>query len=90
MKLRELLYVFNSRTVLDISAIDGKHCKTFSCKIIDLPKKYLDYYVGYACPETMLASYCSQKFETENNHACLLLDIYKDELEAEHSIQGQP
>ena len=90
MKLKDLVKVLKGHTVLDISAIKKNHCETFSSRVDELPRKYLDYYVGYVCPETMRLSFCSQKYESDTNTTCLLLDIYKDELEADHAISMMP
>ena len=87
MKLKDLLLVLNRNTVLDISAIDSKKnkCETFSCTPETIKKKYLNYYVAYICPEESSLSFCSTESEKP---VCLLLDIYKTELEADRIISG--
>lgn len=85
MLVKELIEVLNKNTVLDISAMDGakKDITCFSCKANKLPKKYFNWYVGYAAAEKTEWSYCAKDYlRKENINACLLLDIYKSKEEA--------
>ena len=87
MTLKDLILVLNRNTILDISAIDSdkNKCETFSCTPETIKKKYLKYYVAYVCPEESYLSFCSLD---SGKPVCLLLDIYKSELEADRIISG--
>lgn len=87
MQVKDILKYFNKHTtLLDISAYNSKtkECDCFSCKINKVPKKYLNYYIGYMATELCDLSYCCRHRQEKT---CLLLDIFDTEDKAEEHVK---
>ena len=76
MLLQDFIKPLPEYALLDISVCDNGEGKCFGATVKDLTekefKKYLDFYVTYACPELTSLSYtCTHRPEK----ACILIDL---------------
>ena len=76
MLLQDFIKPLPEHALLDISVYDNGESKCFGATVKDLTekefKKYLDFYVTYACPELTSLSYaCTNRPEK----TCILIDL---------------
>ena len=76
MLLQDFIKPLPEHALLDISVCDNGEGKCFGATVKDLTekefKKYLDFYVTYACPELTSLSYaCTYRPEK----TCILIDL---------------
>lgn len=76
MLLQDFIKPLPEHALLDISVYDNGEGKCFGATVKDLTekefKKYLDFYVTYACPELTSLSYaCANRPEK----TCILIDL---------------
>ena len=81
MLLKDLVSVFPDHTLFDISVFEKNEGKCFGAIKKDLQKKvrlkkYLNFKVTYACPETTELSFACTK---RSEKTCILIDLEEAE-----------